>query len=370
MRGGGKLFMLAGVGLGLVAVLLAVMAFTAGGGSKPEPKAAKPAQVTVVETLRDVPAHTIITAEDVIEVNVSADGAPPDAVRSKAEVLGFAYRVPLIKGQRLVSTQIEQPGLANDIAAGKRAMALPVGHLNLFHGLVQDGDHVDVIFKARLNEVRLLGHVMGPTPEDEPYYKFESDDGFGWVPIDIVDEFPPFPAAGDPGSQMYIRDDVGDQQQLEPVAKLMLQDVRVLRVVRPGESFGADGQPVSAPVVEGASASPGEQLPSSLILEVSNQEAEVLAFMLDSREQNVYNVVIRGKDDHQLVSTTGVTYEILATNEEYGLPLPGTVTMASGVPATQNVVMPEDLEEGDYRAGEAPTLHEEVPADGEEPGQP
>ena len=110
MRGGGKLFMVAGVGLGLVAVALAVMAFRGGGGdgggAAEAPKAAQAAKVTVVETLREIPAHTILTGEDVIEVTVAETDVAADAVRTKAEVVGLAYRQPLVKGQRLALSQI------------------------------------------------------------------------------------------------------------------------------------------------------------------------------------------------------------------------------------------------------------------------
>jgi Flp pilus assembly protein CpaB len=368
MRGGGKIFMLAGVGLALVAVLLLAMAFLGGGGGEQEePVAAQQAQVTVIEAIRDIPAHTILTAEDLQEVPIAADAVPVDAVTSRSQVIGLAYRVPLTMGQRLLVAQVEQPGLGNIIQPGKRAVALPVGFINLFNGLIQDEDHVDIVFKARLNEVRLLGHSMGPTPEDGEYYEFKNGDGFGWLPVDFVDEFPPFPAAGDPGSQMYIRDDIGPNQQLEPIAKVLLQDIRVLRVVRPGERYAANGQLIEEPLSETGSTL-GEEVQGTLVLEVTSQQAEVLSFMLDERAQpyNVYQVIVRGKEDHQVINTTGVTYEILATNDEYSLPLPGSVTIENGLPAPGNVVMPDELEEGDYRAGNVVELPEPETAD-EEP---
>lgn len=371
MRGGGRLFMLAGAGLGLVAVALLAMAFV-GGRAEPvaEPQAAQSVPVTLVKAMRDVPPRTILTSQDVYEESVPAEDVPEDAVRSTADVVGMAYRGPLVKDQRLVTGQLEQPGLANEIAPGKRAMALPAGTGNLLSGLVQDGNFVDVIFKARINEVRLLGHVMGPTPEDETSYEFGNDEGFGWIPSDILDEYPGYPAPGDPGSQLLIRDGVGDEQQLEPVAKVMLQDIRVLRVVRPGEKFGADGQSLAPPAVEGAAA-PNEELPGFLVVEVTDQQAELLAFMID--EKHVYNVVVRGTGDHQTVGTTGVTFEILATNDAYGLPVPGSITVASGSPLPGDLVAPEALEEGDYRSGERVVLPEReagaTAAIGAEPGR-
>jgi Flp pilus assembly protein CpaB len=296
---------------------------------------------------------------------VPAAQVPPDAVTSRSQVIGLAYRLPLATGQQLMNAQIELPGLGNVIAPGKRAIAIPVDRFNLFSGLIQDDDHIDIIYKARINELRLLGHMMGPTAEDAPYYEFKNDDGFGWVPSDFVDEFPPFPATGDPGSQIFIRDHFSEEQQLEPVAKVVLQDIHVLRVVRSGERYAANGQLIEAPLADSSSPN-GKETPGSLVLEVTGQQAEVLSFLVDQREMNFINVIIRGKEDHQVVSTTGVTYEILATNAEYALPLPGSVTVNKGLPLPGSAVVPEQLEEGDYRAGtvvELPEPEQNAPAE-------
>jgi len=344
MRGGSKLFIIAGVGLGLVAVLLLVTSMSGGGGGTKADNPSKGGKVTVVQSTRDVPAHNIIQVEDVVEKQVNSDTVPADAVHSISEVVGKSYRVPLASTQTLVSSQVEQPGLRNDIAVGKRAIAIPVDEKNLFAGLIQDSDYVDFIFHARINEVRILPTNLAAAPEDEPYYKFDSGGNSGdnqddqndsggdsgtnetasgpimWVPPGL--EVPEHPAVGDAGSKLFVRDDIAEQQQLEPVAKVMVQDVKVLRVVRPGESYGADGQPVEAPALE-----PGQTAGSTgyIVVEVSEEQAEVLTFMQDKRHE--YQVIVRGKDDHDVVSTNGVTFQILATDSDYDLPLPSSVTV-------------------------------------------
>lgn len=146
MRGGGKLLMVAEAGLGLVALLLVGFAFLGGNGGESaavEPQAAQSAPVTIVTSMRDVPAHTILPSENLYEESVPTEAVAADAVRAKAQTVGQGYREPLIKDQRLLSGGIEQPGMANDIAPGKRAMSLPVGTANLLPGLVQDDDYVD-----------------------------------------------------------------------------------------------------------------------------------------------------------------------------------------------------------------------------------
>lgn len=346
MRGGSKLFIIAGVGLGLVAVLLLIASMS--GGDKADGQTKKGGKVTVVQAVNDVPAHNIIQVDDVVEKQVNSDQVPADAVHSISEVVGKSYRVPLTSTQTLATSQVELPGLRNDIAVGKRAIAIPVDQKNLFAGLVQDGDYVDFIFHARVNEIRILPTNLAAAPEDEPYYKFDSkgndsnnnqdnnnqngdqnnNSGLNntsggpimWVPPGL--EVPEHPAVGDAGSKLLVRDDVGDQQQLEPVAKVMVQDAKVLRVVRPGETYGADGQPTEA-----ASVDTGQSQVTTgyVVVEVTEQQAEVLTFMQDKRHE--YQVIVRGKDDHDQVSTQGVTFQILATDSHYDLPLPSSVTV-------------------------------------------
>jgi Flp pilus assembly protein CpaB len=348
MRGGSKLFIIGGVGLGLVAVLLLVASMSGGGGKTDAQTGGKGGKITVVQAARDIPAHNILQLEDLVEKEVNADTVPADAVVSMADVLGKSYRVPLKATQTLATSQVELPGLRNDIAVGKRALALPVDEKSLFAGLIQDSDYVDVIFHARINEVRLLPTNLAESPEDEAAYSFGKQNGgtqsgddtsnqnqqqdtgsvsesstgpIVWVPPGL--EAPEHPATGDPGSKMFIRDDISDAQQLEPVAKVMVQDIKVLRVVRPGESYGADGQPVEAAADQLGQT---DEKTGYIVVEVTEAQAEVLTFMQDKRHE--YQVIVRGKDDHDQVSTKGVTFQILATDNDYDLPLPSAVTVS------------------------------------------
>jgi Flp pilus assembly protein CpaB len=351
MRGGSKLFIFAGVGLGLVAILLIIASM---GGDKTDAQSSGSKKITVVQAANDVPAHSILLPEDLVTKEVASDQVPPDAVRTIGEVVGKSYRISLTSTQTLVASQVEQPGLRNDVAVGKRAIAVPVDQKNLFAGLIQDGDFIDVIFHARVNEVRLLPTNFADTPEDEPYYKYSSDkqntdnsnngdqnnnqqddqgainstssgDSIMWVPPGV--EIPQHPAVGDAGSQLFIRDDISDQQQLEPLAKVMVQDARVLRVVRPGEAYGADGTINDEAAGALGNSSAETPVDGYIVVEVSLAQAEVLTFMQD--EKHDYQVVVRGKDDHEQVSTNGVTFEILYQDGKYDLPLPGSVTVSS-----------------------------------------
>jgi Flp pilus assembly protein CpaB len=328
MRSGGRTFIIAGAGLALVAVILAVLALGGGGGEDPADTGSKS---TVVEARVDVPANQILTATDLVEREVSQDEITPDSVQSIAQVVGMSYRLPLSTGQRLVLSQTQQPGLSQNIQVGYRAFALPVTEESALAGLIADGDFVDIVFKARVNQVRILSTDKAETLEDKPYYEFPNLVAVpGWTPPDI--ENPQHPAVGDTGSEFLIRDDISDNSQLEPTAKVLLQDLKVLRVVRPGESFSANGQVVDDGGVD--EAAPNEEPLGYLILEVNEQEAELLTFIQDTRHE--YQVMVRALDDHELVNTTGITFQILYDGADYAMPMPRPVTAGAKpeVPAT------------------------------------
>lgn len=323
MRSGGKGFIVAGVALGLVAVVLVVLALA--GGSRGEEQIPAQQMGSYVVAAMDIPAHTILTPTDVSTVEVAAEDVPAGAVTNIGAVIGMAYQTPLSAEQVLMTAQLEQPGLSNDVADGMRAIALPVDEDSSLYGLVANDDHVDIVFKARVDLVRLLPGTIAEAPVQEPGEALDQEI------VNADDDAPSYPATGDEGSRVFVRDGIGDEGQLEPVAKILLQDIRILRVVRPGQSFLPDGQPVAETVVEEA-ATTDDVRQGALILEVTAQQAEAITFMQDAK--HTYQVVVRGRDDHESVSTSGITFEILADDEEYALPLPRAVTVEDSLPAT------------------------------------
>jgi hypothetical protein len=144
-------------------------------------------------------------------------------------------------------------------------------------------------------------------------------------PVDS--DLPLYPNVGQASAPFTIADDIGPEQALEPVAKIMLQDLRVLRVVAPGQSFTQQGQIIDGAIIDPSAQGTGEQIPGYLILEVSNQQAELLTFMVDERSE--YQILVRGNDDRELVATSGITFEILASDADYALPLPQPVDAAA-----------------------------------------
>jgi Flp pilus assembly protein CpaB len=353
MKGGSKLFLIAGVGLAVLAIGLLFVGMSGGGGGKADAnkQQSKPDKVTVVQAAVAIPAHTLLKPENLLVVKVAADQAPADAVTSAAEVVNQSYRVPLAQGQTLLKAQTETPGIRNDIAQGMRAASIPVDAVSMLSGLVQDGDYVDVVFHARVDLVRLLPTTLAETPEDS-LYKYGSkgsgggngngsggDSGNGtgndgssvtdvqggpimWIPAGV--DYVNHPATGDPGSKFYVWD---AGKNLEPVAKIIVQDVKVLRVVRPGEAFAADGTLSGQSLgTDTSSTQSDKNTQGYLILQVTPAQAEAITFMQDKDNQHTYQVIVRGKDDHGAVDTTGITFKILMTDEQWSMPWPQTVT--------------------------------------------
>jgi len=285
-----------GVALALVAAGLALFALSSGKKTEAA-KTDEPQDVIIVQAKRDVPAHTLLKADDLEEVKVKSDTVGDDAVRSASEVIGFAYNTDLLEGQRITRASLEEQGLANELTDGKRAISVPVEKENLLGGLLREDDHIDLIYDMRVELTRIL-----PTePLELPDHMELKDADITLVPYG-QQPGATYPYPGDPGSRFTISDtDPGD-----PMVKMTLQDIRVVRVVTPDTS-----------------ASGGSTTESSyLVLEVDPQQAEIIDFMVN---HGTFQVALRGTDDTQQVTTNGVNFQNLVS--QFGFPLPTTVRL-------------------------------------------
>lgn len=309
MRRSGRLFIVLGIALALVAGLLAFVALSGGDPDDTTSAAAdqiEPREITVITAARDVVAHERLGEDDLQEEVVDASTVSSDVVTSRLEAIGLAYSNDLVPGQALIKAQLESPGLANRIEPGRRAFALPVDAASLVGGLVRDEDHLDIVFNARISLLRInpsypleapdnieLGEVTDPETDE---------DGLILPPYGGEPVGPSYPYPGEDGSRFW----VSDMTEGDPSTKVMLQNVRVLRVVVPGESETGGAE------TEG----------SFLVLDVSPQEAETLRFMV---ENGTYQVVLRGLEDAEIVTTDGETYNQMV--DDLGLPVPKTVRL-------------------------------------------
>jgi pilus assembly protein CpaB len=236
----------------------------------------------------------LLKADDLEEVEVKEDTVAEDSVRSASEVIGFAYDTDLLKGQRIVRTSLEEQGLANELTEGKRAISVPVAKHNLLGGLLREDDHIDLIYDMRVELLRIL-----PTePLELPENMELKDANITLVPYG-QQPGPTYPYPGEPGSRFA----VVDPEEGDPLVKLILQDVRVIRIITPDEEAGVNDA-------------------DYIVLEVDPQQAEVINFMMN---HGTFQVALRGTDDVQQVTTSGVNYQNLVT--QYGFPIPSTIRL-------------------------------------------
>ena len=337
MKSGSKLFIFTGVALALVTVLLAIT-MTSGGDKPTQAADPKPGKVKIVKAAVDFEPHKIITMSDILVEEMSSDQVPTDAATDTALVLGQAYKLGAVKGDILLNTYLEAPGITNSIEAGKRAISVGVDTQGMMSGLIMDGDYVDLVFDARIDLRRILD-VYGIEVVEDGVFELDlktdnnsnnngntnqgdnsgnnGDNGSNISDI-VGGGIKASPYQGNDGSEFVVTD---AGQNLEPVTKMLVQDVKVIRVIQPGVTFDGQGQQVSSP--EGAVSSGGQDQKGQLILEVTPQQAEAISFMQDANHS--ISVVVRGKDDHAVATTTGITFQILMSDKTYSMPWPKSI---------------------------------------------
>jgi Flp pilus assembly protein CpaB len=113
----------------------------------------------VVVVSRDVELPRPLTRDDLEVRTVSAELAPPEAAQRIEDVIGLVPRMPLIRGQIILSRALAseladfRSGLA--LATGLRAIAIPVSAVNALGGAIVPGSRVDVL------AVPVLGRAPG-----------------------------------------------------------------------------------------------------------------------------------------------------------------------------------------------------------------
>ena len=309
MKSGNKLFIFTGAALAVVAILLAIT-MSSGGNKADAQKEQDSSKVTVVKAAVDIEPHKVITSADIVTEEIDVKLAPSDFVADPSQILGQAYKLKAIKGDVLLAGFVEPPGIRNSIESGKRAVSLSVDAQGMMSGLIVDGDFVDIVFRARVDLRKVLQSSIGAEIDEDGPYSFKEIDADRSTE-DTNQQYP-----GSPGSEFLVTDAGGP---LEPVTKMMVQDVKVLRVIAPGVTYDAQGQQVAVP----ADGGPAVETTGQLIIEVTPQQAEAITFMQD--QNHSFEVVVRGENDHEIATTTGITFQILMTDGTWSLPYPKSV---------------------------------------------
>jgi pilus assembly protein CpaB len=301
MRKNGRLFIILGVGLACLAVALAFLMFQNAGQSKAVEKA--PTTVKVVTVIKDVPAHQLLRDTDLGDETVDKDLLTGGEVFTRSEVLGQAAKVGMVKGQRVNKANLEVPGLTNDITPGKRAVTIPVDKLNLAGGLLRDSDYIDLIFSTKVS----LSYVLPTRPLEIDTATAADSNVTVTLPVSPPGDPAAYVYPGEPGSRFKVQ---GPDKKGDPLSKVIFQDIKVLRVI-------------SAPQADPNQQQKAAATADMLVLELSDDQAEVMKFVLDNGA--TFSFAVRGKDDHEIANSSGITYDLLITN--YQLPLPKSVRL-------------------------------------------
>jgi pilus assembly protein CpaB len=306
MRRSGRLLIVVGVVMGLAALLLAIFALSGGddddGGETTE-RPDTPQEITIVQATKNLDPHVKLTAEDLEEVVVNESDLlnPDDHPRRINEVIGFAYSEELVEGQQILRSRLEVSGIAEELEPGSRAISILVDRNNLVAGLIRQDDSIDIVYEINANLLR----VSPSTP-------LEASDELALTTDLVIPPFgespdpAPYPYPGEPGSRFVIT----EANAGNPVAKTILQNIRVLRVITPSSSSTGTG------------GSQGQNDGSFLVLQVTPDQAELVHMM---STVGSYQVVLRGTEDEEIVTSMGVNMELLIT--EYELPVPKTVRL-------------------------------------------
>jgi pilus assembly protein CpaB len=328
MLRGGRVFILLGMVLAVAAVVVGILALSRPDREPAPTPTAQPTLVPVVVAARDIPANTVITADDIQVTEVPQDDVAPGTVQRVDQVVGQVASGPLVRGQRILQANLLVPGLGDLLQPGKRAVALPVDRVSALGGLIQPNDTIDIVYSVRITLTRVL--PTQPLELVDATQGYAQQEGVELAPYGEPPTGPTYPFPGEPGSRFIVSDEGGGS----PVVKLVLQKIRVLQVIA-GDRTVVPGMTAPQPAGEGTPTPvpettpvPGTPLPpvDLLIIEVDPQQAEVITFLLD--QQARYQVLLRSRGDDQDATTSGLTYDRLVS--QYGLPVPASVRLPGG----------------------------------------
>jgi len=313
MKQGGRVYIIAGVVLAVLAGTLLFVYLKGFTDPPPTPVAATPVpKVDVIVAAKDVPAGTILTGDMLKSEQRLVTEAGPEAVRTPSEALDRVVVMPVKAGTPLKQSDIQTIPFV--LPKGKRAMALPVDDMSTVAGLVREKDFVDIVVtgKVKLDDGQDAQGTPGarPTAAATPQPRNNGASSEDLSVIEPVDN--------------------------QTVVKAVLQRVEVLKVVAPAppqqenrqEQAPPDVPPATATAQARARAQAAENrgrisgAQGIIVLAVSNQEAEVLRY---ARDAAGFQLLLRGRDDADKEDTKGMTLDILI--RDYGLPVPKPVVV-------------------------------------------
>ena len=159
----GFVWLSAGVVLALLAGLVAYTTLTRVAEAPAESAAAGP-QVTVLVAARSLPVRSVLTLDDLLEVELPPDAVPEGAARTTDTAVGRLTMTPLYSGEPILEQKLVDPNVTSP--DGRKAlflledevlMALATQDMLSQSGMLAPGDHVDILFSLEFPENRGVG---------------------------------------------------------------------------------------------------------------------------------------------------------------------------------------------------------------------
>jgi pilus assembly protein CpaB len=136
--------------LGLAAALCAAILVVALQKNSVRQSSTVPAgSATVLVSTEDLPAMSVVRAQDVSSQTMTTDNAPAQYFSNSAQVVGHILALPMVSGQAFSPQTLVSPGAGPDLAAaipyGRRAVSISITNYAALQGLLYPGCHVDVM---------------------------------------------------------------------------------------------------------------------------------------------------------------------------------------------------------------------------------
>ena len=137
------------------------------------------AMVDVLVATRDIEARSALGSSDVKVVQLPRDAAPTNALRDATGTTGLITTVRLSANEPVLPTKIALPGSEGHIAvlppgqtvatsAAFRAMSVNIPDANAAGGLIETGDHIDILYTLAIIDPTKLDYVGRIVLQDIP----------------------------------------------------------------------------------------------------------------------------------------------------------------------------------------------------------
>ncbi|MGH7739351.1 MAG: Flp pilus assembly protein CpaB, partial [bacterium] len=117
---------------------------------------------TVWVTTVFVPAHSALQSNQVVKKEIPAEFVSPSAIQDIRDVEGLVTLAPLSAGEQVQANEFGYPNnnLVLTLPKGARAFTLAVNDVTGLGGLLEPGDHVDILARLETSQKQLTATAL------------------------------------------------------------------------------------------------------------------------------------------------------------------------------------------------------------------